>query len=79
MKILIVTDTIPFPPLNGRELPIAKIFEIISSRHAVDLLVLSTGSKTFSPQLSVLPKTINYLGNVPVKRTGTKKKIISII
>jgi len=79
MKILIVTDTIPFPPLNGRELPIAKIFEIISGRHAVDLLVLSTGNKPFSPQLSGLPKTINYLGNLPVKRTGAKKKIISII
>ena len=43
MRILIVTDTIPFPPQNGRELPLSHLVEsLLSPRFEVDILVISS-------------------------------------
>lgn len=39
MKILILTESCPFPPTNGKELPIAKIFEELSEEHKVDIII----------------------------------------
>src|SRR5215216_5682451 len=76
MKILIVTDALPFPPLNGKELPIAGLFERISKRHHTDILLLSENN-TAAKNISALPPTINFTGSLPVKKTAQKKRAIA--
>lgn len=43
MRILIVTDSIPFPPQNGRELPLSHLIEgLCPPRFEVDILVIAS-------------------------------------
>jgi len=78
MKILIITESIPFPPLNGRELPVAGIFEQLSIRHTVHLLVIENNSRN-SKDLSRIPESIQFLGYLPAKKWSNKKRIIKTI
>jgi len=76
MKVLIATDSFPFPPLNGKELPIARLFENICTRHDVDLLILSddNNAKPFIPR-----QGINLIGCLQVKKASERKKIFTSI
>lgn len=76
MNILIVTDALPFPPLNGKELPIAGLFERISKHHNVDVLVLSEKNVAIKDTLA-LPSTIKYIGAVPLKKIAGKKQVLN--
>ena len=73
MNILIVTDALPFPPLNGKELPIAGLFERISKRHNTDLIVLSENNAA-GKSVSELPSTINFIGSTTIKKINQKKQ-----
>lgn len=59
LKILIVSESIPFPPDSGKELPIAEIFSIISKTHLVDLLVCSNDTSAYNRKLEFVPASIN--------------------
>ncbi|MBG9375484.1 glycosyltransferase [Panacibacter sp. DH6] len=76
MKVLIVTDALPFPALNGKQLPIAGLFECISKTHITHLLVLAEAGIEIKDH-TALPKSIIYKGSVPVKKINSKKKLIS--
>jgi glycosyltransferase involved in cell wall biosynthesis len=78
MKVLIVTNTLPFPPLNGKELPIARLFEKISINNKVDLLVLEE-KKTGMAKPVKLPSTINFIGYLPVKKISLIRKLFTSI
>lgn len=79
MKVLIVTDSIPFPPLNGKELPIARLFEKISNLHTVDLLILSTAKQPDTSKQQNIPGKINFIGYMPVKKTPFNKRLLNSV
>lgn len=74
MKILVVTDAIPFPPYNGKQLPIAKIFTELSQRHNVHLLILNTKKNLNTEPQKQIPAAIKYLGAVETKRNTSAKR-----
>lgn len=75
MKILIVTDALPFPALNGKQLPIAGLFERISKEYITELLILAEKGTEIKDH-NVLPKTIKYRGTVPTEKINSKKKLL---
>src|SRR6476619_269299 len=77
MKILIITESIPFPPLNGRELPIACIFEELCIRHTVHLLVVDNNNK--SKETTNIPYSVQFLGYLRAKKWSYHKRIIKAI
>jgi glycosyltransferase involved in cell wall biosynthesis len=64
LRILLVTESIPFPPRNGRELPTAEIFRVIAERAEVDLLVITNEDVDYQKRLHNLPKNINCIGKL---------------
>ena len=58
MKILVITESIPFPPANGKEVTISKIFERIAKKHIVDIMVLAPNTEKEKVRLKCVPKQI---------------------
>lgn|SRR6266496_168586 len=79
MDILIVTDSVPFPPYNGKELPMAGIFEHLGNTHTIHLLILNTGSSFKKEKLTNLPLTIHYIGEVPAFKKSKRKILIDAL
>jgi glycosyltransferase involved in cell wall biosynthesis len=79
MKILIITDSIPFPPYNGKELPIAGIFQEISKRHRVDILVISSKKKTDTEKSSLLPPSIKNISFLTATKLSKKKHLFNFL
>ncbi|MDC0499753.1 glycosyltransferase family 4 protein [Paracoccaceae bacterium] len=64
MKILVVTNSIPFPARHGVELPLENILRSLSSRHEVDLLVYGTSDADrldFQSRLENVPNSLNSI------------------
>jgi glycosyltransferase involved in cell wall biosynthesis len=60
----LVTESVPFPPRNGRELPTAEIFRLIAERAEVDLLVITNEEEDYNKRLHKLPANINCIGKL---------------
>ena len=75
MKILLVTESVPFPPLNGRELPIAGLFEQLCKRHEVDLLVLQDARKNPTGKVPAIPAAIRMLGIVNIRPWSLSQRL----
>lgn len=73
MKILVITETVPFPPANGKEIPIANIFELLARKHSVDILVLADKEPCYNP--NKLPDSIKKIFSLRVTEVGSIKKI----
>ena len=58
MKILVLTKSLPFPPRNGVELPLARFFERIGAHHEVDFLMISQDEADFKARAPKLPAEI---------------------
>ena len=58
MKILVISKSIPFPPRNGVELPLAHFFERIGQQHEVDFLIISQDKASFEERLPNVPNRI---------------------
>ena len=76
MNILIVTESIPFPSTNGRELPIASIFGQLSKRHAVDLLVITSNKETEQKKIQNIPSSIRKTDFLSAKKNGNFKRLL---
>jgi glycosyltransferase involved in cell wall biosynthesis len=78
MKILIVTESIPFPAYNGRELPIEGIFLQLSLKHTVHLIVVS-GDEQTSKDISNIPPTIHFAGYIKPKKWNITKRLFKTL
>lgn len=58
MRILVIANTLPFPPRNGVELPLFKIFASIGARHEVDFLIIGKDREDYDARKPLLPATI---------------------
>ncbi|MEP7318104.1 MAG: glycosyltransferase [Panacibacter sp.] len=76
MNFLIIADTVPFPPLNGKELPAAKLFEQLSKKYKVDLLVLSSDKTTDEKRANKIPENISLINIIPFKRKSRKTRLL---
>ena len=77
MKLLLITESIPFPPRNGRELPTARIFEQFMQRHEVDLLVLGQDDADYKARLKYLPEGIHKTFFIPYTKLNPLKRAIN--
>ena len=59
MRLLMITNTIPFPPRNGLELPIANLISHLSEHHYIDLLVINEDRGDFNTRISVQSEMLN--------------------
>ena len=76
MRVLFLTNTLPFPPRNGRELPIAHIIGQISKKHTVDVLVLdNTPGKDFTTRRNNVPAFVNKTGRVRIQKRNAVDRI----
>ena len=75
MHFLIISDSVPFPPLNGKELPTAKLFEYISARHSVDLLVLSKNKENDLQRIQNIPINITLINIIKIRNKHKVKKL----
>ena len=71
-----MAKTLPFPPRNGIELPLARFFEEIGQSNQVDFLVINESKAGFEERVAFLPPQI---GNVfylkPVLRSGLNRLV----
>jgi len=79
MRILIVTESIPFPPYNGRELPIAGIFNHLSNTHTIHLLIINTSNHSKKDKLANLPSSIHFIGEVAAIKKSKRKILIDAL
>ena len=79
MNFLIIADSVPFPPLNGKELPAAKLFEYLSKKNKVDLLVLSQNIKEDTKKSKLLPSNISLINIIPLKKKSPEERIFQQI
>ena len=77
MRILLVTESIPFPPRNGRELPTAKIFEHFLAAHTVDIVVVGKDKADFETRLPFVPESVNAVHFLPYQQLGAVKRILN--
>lgn len=73
MRILVVTDSFPFPPKNGKDLPIAKIFTEISQKESIDLLLVSDGN-VHAEELKKRSKIVNEVYVASYKRKNSSRR-----
>lgn len=79
MKILLITESCPFPPANGKELPIAKIFEKLSKSHQIDLLICDKKENKKESIQNSKDAGINKISFIGKKRLRKKKRILNAI
>lgn len=77
MRILLVTESIPFPPRNGRELPTAKIFEHFLATHTVDIVVVGKDKADFETRLPFVPESVNEMHFLPYQQLGAVRRILN--
>lgn len=73
MYLLFVATSIPFPPRNGVELPLYNLMQRLSSRHQVDLIVLTRGfneKADFIERQANVPSNIRVISNLVCRRRG---------
>ena len=73
MKLLFVTNSIPFPPRNGVELPLAHLVEHMVERHQVDLLVLAAEDRAEAARTGSLPRGVRLLWGRPRRRPPLRR------
>jgi hypothetical protein len=72
--ILFVTDSLPFPPRNGRELPIAKYLTELGREFTVDLVVLvPDDAQEWIGRPATVPAEVRALHRVRYKRMSPLK------
>ncbi|MGK0390256.1 MAG: hypothetical protein ACI94Y_003007 [Maribacter sp.] len=76
MKILLITETIPFSPRNGRELPTAEIFAKLSQNAHVDILVVSKDHTDFEKRKKNIPAHFGFCKQIGFTNKGSKGKRI---
>ena len=75
MRILVLTKTLPFPPRNGLELPVAKIFNEIGRLHEVDILVISEDRRDFERRRASVPSHLGRAFFLAPGRLGKIKRV----
>lgn len=68
-RVLIVTDAVPFPPRNGKELPTAKFVDAFARQLHCDLLVISHDNKDFETRRQNIPRSVENVHLLRPKRT----------
>jgi hypothetical protein len=58
LRVLVVTESIPFPPRSGRELPTAHLVSGFARRFQVDLLVVSKSRELFERRRPNVPSAV---------------------
>jgi glycosyltransferase involved in cell wall biosynthesis len=77
LKLLLITESIPFPPRNGRELPTAKIFEELMIQHDVDVVVVGQDEEDFRARKEELPTGIQNVWYLPYRKLNIVKRMIN--
>ena len=75
MRLLMITNTIPFPPRNGLELPIAKLVNYLGERHHVDLLVIHENRSDFNARAGLNDTKFQSLFFLQGKPIPTWKRV----
>ena len=75
MKICVISESVPYPANSGKELPVAEIFQRLSQRHEVDLLVISNNESDFIARKPNLPTTFREVTRLPFTRMSKPKRI----
>ncbi len=79
-RILLVSDVIPFPPRNGKELPVAKHFEYLSQSHHIEFLLLHEDEMYFTrhkPDIPTSFKKAHFLRrHLPTKVKGVVLELL---
>lgn len=72
MKLLFVTNSVPFPARHGVELPIEKFATHLAGTHAVDLLVYGSGNdfEEFKNRKPNIPDTLRSVAFIDVHPPG---------
>src|SRR4051812_831452 len=79
MKILVITESIPFPPANGKEVTISKIFERIAKKHFVDIMVVASDTQKERVKLKCLPNQIRNAFFLQATEINSTRKIFRSI
>ena len=77
MKLLLITESLPFPPRNGRELPTSRIVNYLSQHNEVDILVLNNSKEDFDERKSLVPTSIKNVFFLKIVKYSTFKAAIN--
>jgi glycosyltransferase involved in cell wall biosynthesis len=75
MRILIITDALPFPPKSGRELPLAEIFSRLAHKHKIVIGVVSNDKAAFDVRAQDMPIEIEKALCLPCRPRGAAVRI----
>ena len=75
-KLLLITESIPFPPRHGREFPTAMFFKYLAANFHVDILVLSNNKQDFEQRVHNLPPNIHSIGFIAIQPNSKFKMIL---
>lgn len=78
-RVLFITETIPFPPRNGKELPASHLLKGFAERFECDLAVLSRDPKEFVTRRSFVPATVRNVYEVKTKGRSRLDRIFKEI
>lgn len=76
LSILVVTETLPFPPRNGVELPIAKFTEAFAAEFICDILVIGADARDFEQRRPNVPGTVREVLRVPAGQRSMLGRIL---
>ncbi len=79
MTFLIIADSVPFPPLNGKELPAAKLFEQLAKKYQVHLLVLTSNKAAEQKKTDQIPQSISLTNIIQFTRKSRKKLLTQLL
>lgn len=75
-KILVVTESVPFPPRNGRELPTARLVERFADAFDCDLVVASSrGREDFDARSENVPDSISNVHFIHTESTNALTRL----
>lgn len=77
MKILVLSKSIPFPPRNGVELPLARIFEQIGLEHTVDFLIISEDEEDLRQRQAAVPSAIRQIFHIRPRYLSPKQRLLN--
>lgn len=75
MKICLITESIPYPPDSGKELPVAEIFGRISQMHETDILVISNIDADFQKRRDNLPDSFRNVFRIRFRALPAYRRI----
>jgi glycosyltransferase involved in cell wall biosynthesis len=81
LRVLVITDSLPFPPRNGKERPVAQFIDGFARDFECDLLVSSTGrADDFDARRPQVPETVRRVARIGTRgRSGIQRAVEELL